>query len=63
MIAGLLAAITVVITNSTQKTKTKDASSKALFTNHHDAIEQIQKWFMEFADTFIVVEGLQGSAK
>lgn len=97
VIAGLLAAITVVIfdpireffvkahiqksfslsdnsifqwfkrhTNDIlafRKNKTEDASLKALFTHRRDAIEQIQKWLMESADTFIVVQGPRGSGK
>ena len=97
VIAGLLAAITVVIfdpireffvkahiqksfslsdnsifqwfkrhTNDIlafRKNKTEDASLKALFTHRRDAIEQIQKWLMESADNFIVVQGPRGSGK
>lgn len=97
VIAGLLAAITVVIfdpireffvkahiqksfslsdnsifqwfkrhTNDIlafRKNKAEDASLKALFTHRRDAIEQIQKWLMESADTFIVVQGPRGSGK
>lgn len=97
LVAGLLAAITVVIfdpireffvkahiqksfslsdnsifqwfkrhTNDIlafRKSKTEDASLKALFTQRRDAIEQIQKWLMESADTFIVVQGPRGSGK
>lgn len=63
VITGLLAAIAVVITNSTQETKTKGTNSEALFTNHHDVIKQIQKWLMESTDTFIIIKGPQGPAK
>lgn len=46
-----------------RKNKTEDAGLTALFTHRRDAIEQIQKWLMESADTFIVVQGPRGSGK
>lgn len=43
--------------------KGEDAGLKALFTHRRDAIDQIQTWLMESADTFIVVQGPRGSGK
>lgn len=43
--------------------KSEDAGLKALFTHRQDAIDQIQTWLMESADTFIVVQGPRGSGK
>ncbi|KAK7746844.1 mitochondrial escape protein 2 [Cytospora paraplurivora] len=43
--------------------KAEEAGMTALFTHRRDAIEQIQKWLLESADTFIVVQGPRGSGK
>lgn len=46
-----------------RKHKTEDAGLKALISHRQDAIDQIQKWLLESADTFIVVQGPRGSGK
>ncbi|KAF3766289.1 hypothetical protein M406DRAFT_97535 [Cryphonectria parasitica EP155] len=46
-----------------RKHKAEDAGLKALFTHRRDAIDQVQTWLMESADTFIVVQGPRGSGK
>lgn len=51
------------ITLAFRKHKAEEAGLTALFTHRRDAIEQIQKWLMESADTFIVVQGPRGSGK
>ncbi|KUI60634.1 Mitochondrial escape protein 2 [Cytospora mali] len=51
------------ITLAFRRHKAEEAGMTALFTHRRDAIEQIQKWLMESADTFIVVQGPRGSGK
>lgn len=51
------------ITLAFRRHKAEEAGLTALFTHRRDAIEQIQKWLMESADTFIVVQGPRGSGK
>ncbi|PSR87059.1 RNA12 protein [Coniella lustricola] len=46
-----------------RRNKAEDAGLKALFSHRRDAIEQINTWLMESADTFIVVQGPRGSGK
>lgn len=46
-----------------RRNRPDDAGQKALFTHRRDAIDQIQTWLMESADTFIVVQGPRGSGK
>ncbi|KAI9846161.1 MAG: mitochondrial escape protein 2 [Sclerophora amabilis] len=41
----------------------EDAGLKAIWDDRKDSIEQIQKWLVETADTFIVVQGPRGSGK
>ncbi|KAI9762990.1 MAG: mitochondrial escape protein 2 [Chaenotheca gracillima] len=41
----------------------EDPGLKAIWDDRKDNIEQIQKWLMETADTFIVVQGPRGSGK
>lgn len=43
--------------------KTEDAGLSAIWDDRKDAIEQIQTWLMESADTFIVIQGPRGSGK
>lgn len=43
--------------------KAEDAGLKALAAHRRDAIDQIEKWLLETADTFIVVQGPRGSGK
>lgn len=43
--------------------KSEDAGLQALFTHRRDAIDQLNTWLMESADTFIVVQGPRGSGK
>lgn len=46
-----------------RKHKPEDAGLTALISHRQDAIDQIQKWLLESADTFIVVQGPRGSGK
>ncbi|KAL9103726.1 MAG: hypothetical protein Q9163_001276 [Psora crenata] len=41
--------------------QTQDGGLRAIWDDRKDAIEQIQKWLMETTDTFIVIQGPQGS--
>jgi len=43
--------------------KPQDASLQTIWASRQDNIEQLQKWFMESSDTFIVVQGPRGSGK
>lgn len=43
--------------------KSEDAGLSAVWDDRRGAIEQIQTWLMETADTFIVVQGPRGSGK
>ena len=43
--------------------RTDDAGLTAIWEDRKDAIEQIQTWLMESADTFIVIQGPRGSGK
>ncbi|KAJ9133533.1 hypothetical protein NKR23_g10680 [Pleurostoma richardsiae] len=43
--------------------KGEEAGLRALFTHRRDAIDSIQGWLLETADTFIVVQGPRGSGK
>ncbi|MCJ1313236.1 mitochondrial escape protein 2 [Agyrium rufum] len=48
----------------TLRSKTADdAGLKVIWDDRKDDIEQIQKWLMETADTFVVVQGPRGSGK
>ncbi|KAH7040406.1 RNA12 protein [Microdochium trichocladiopsis] len=43
--------------------KSEKAGLEAIWTHRQDLIEQIRKWLMETAETFIVVQGPRGSGK
>ncbi|KAI1869069.1 uncharacterized protein JN550_006056 [Neoarthrinium moseri] len=43
--------------------KAEQAGLNAIFSHRKDVIDQIQKWLMETAETFIVVQGPRGSGK
>lgn len=43
--------------------KTEDAGLKAIWDDRKKDIERIQRWLMESADTFIVIQGPRGSGK
>lgn len=43
--------------------KTEDAGLKAIWDDRKNDIERIQRWLMESADTFIVIQGPRGSGK
>ncbi|KAI4161635.1 MAG: hypothetical protein LQ342_004643 [Letrouitia transgressa] len=43
--------------------KTEDASLSTIWDDRKSAIEKIQNWLMETADTFIVIQGPRGSGK
>ena len=43
--------------------KNADPGLSAIWDDRKDAIEQIQTWLMESADTFIVIQGPRGSGK
>ncbi|KAI8961115.1 RNA12 protein-domain-containing protein [Daldinia sp. FL1419] len=53
---------TVYILNL-KKDKTDQAGLNAVWTHRRDLIDQIQKWLLETAETFIVVQGPRGSGK
>lgn len=46
-----------------QREKAEQAGLEAIWTHRKDLIDQIQKWLMETAETFIVVQGPRGSGK
>ena len=48
---------------SLKRHRTEDAGLTAIWEDRKDAIEQIQTWLMESADTFIVIQGPRGSGK
>ncbi|KAK6955390.1 mitochondrial escape protein 2 [Daldinia eschscholtzii] len=53
---------TVYILNL-KKDKSDQAGLNAVWTHRRDLIDQIQKWLLETAETFIVVQGPRGSGK
>ncbi|KAI0181984.1 RNA12 protein-domain-containing protein [Hypoxylon sp. FL1284] len=48
---------------SFRREKAEHAGLDAVWTHRKDLIDQIQKWLMETAETFIVVQGPRGSGK
>ncbi|KAI6088964.1 RNA12 protein-domain-containing protein [Hypoxylon rubiginosum] len=48
---------------SFRREKAEQAGLDAVWTHRKDLIDQIQKWLMETAETFIVVQGPRGSGK
>ncbi|KAK7980721.1 glutathione S-transferase [Apiospora arundinis] len=48
---------------SFRRQKSDQAGLNAVWSHRKDMIEQIQKWLMETAETFIVVQGPRGSGK
>ncbi|XXG97741.1 hypothetical protein Hte_004051 [Hypoxylon texense] len=48
---------------SFRREKAEHAGLEAVWTHRKDLIDQIQKWLMETAETFIVVQGPRGSGK
>lgn len=48
---------------SLRHNRTEEAGMGAIWDDRKDAIEQIQTWLMENADTFIVIQGPRGSGK
>lgn len=48
---------------SLKRRRTEDAGLTAIWEDRKDAIDQIQTWLMESADTFIVIQGPRGSGK
>ncbi|OTB03571.1 hypothetical protein M426DRAFT_23727 [Hypoxylon sp. CI-4A] len=48
---------------SFRREKAEQAGLDAIWTHRKDLIDQIQKWLMETAETFIVVQGPRGSGK
>ena len=46
-----------------RRDKSDQAGLNAVWSHRKDLIEQIQKWLMETAETFIVVQGPRGSGK
>ncbi|KAI2632364.1 RNA12 protein-domain-containing protein [Hypoxylon sp. NC1633] len=48
---------------SFRREKAEQAGLNAVWTHRKDLIDQIQKWLMETAETFIVVQGSRGSGK
>ncbi|KAJ1338264.1 RNA12-like protein [Microdochium nivale] len=43
--------------------KSEQAGLEAIWTHRQDLIEQIRKWLMETAETFVIVQGPRGSGK
>ncbi|KAK7752365.1 mitochondrial escape protein 2 [Diatrype stigma] len=48
---------------SFRREKAEEAGLTTIWTHRKDLIDQIQKWLMETAETFIVVQGPRGSGK
>ena len=48
---------------SFRRRKVEDPGLRAIWDDHRGDIEQIQKWLIETADTFIVIQGPRGSGK
>lgn len=48
---------------SFRREKAEEAGLDTIWTHRKDLIDQIQKWLMETAETFIVVQGPRGSGK
>ncbi|KAL8764537.1 MAG: hypothetical protein Q9203_007033 [Teloschistes exilis] len=74
ILGALLASLAVAVFDPSQVThaneilsfkrhKSEDAGLSAVWDDRRGAIEQIQTWLMETAETFIVVQGPRGSGK
>ncbi|RYP92433.1 hypothetical protein DL770_001450 [Monosporascus sp. CRB-9-2] len=48
---------------ASQREKAEQAGLDTIWTHRKDLIDQIQKWLLETAETFIVVQGPRGSGK
>jgi len=46
-----------------RRDKSEQAGLEAIWSHRQDLIEQIRKWLMETAETFIIVQGPRGSGK